>query len=200
MDAIMAMEASDELKLQVKSLKTENATLLKKLGLCAAKLQAVLEECNKTSNVTDWVDVLGKKGARYNMYVKEMGMQLMSSELSAAQAVYCLTVFMMKTHPNLTPGVDYRIPGESVFKEWGEGIYDVVCELNRSRLDEALIIYYKHGDSPRNGYNYHGMHSEAVFEEGDERTQEHIPLGLEILPNGASSFPMYFPYMQDPMP
>jgi len=54
-----------------------------------------------------------------------MGIQLMSSELSAPQAVYALTVFMMKTYPKLEPGVDYRVPGESQFKEWAEAIYEV---------------------------------------------------------------------------
>jgi hypothetical protein len=53
--------------------------------------------------------MLGKKGHRYNMYLEEMGMQLIASELSTSQAVYCLTVFMMKTHPDLVAGVDYRI-------------------------------------------------------------------------------------------
>jgi hypothetical protein len=87
----------------------------------------------------------------------------MASELLASQAVYCLMIFMTKTHPDLVEGVDYRIPGESVLKEWAESIYDVVCELNRNRLDEALIIYYKLDDSPRKKYNGHGMNSESVF-------------------------------------
>ena len=100
-----------------------------------------------------------------------MGVQLMASEISACQAVYCLTVFMMKTHPDLTPGVDYRVPGDSVFKERGECTYDLVCEVNRSRLDEALIIHYKHDDSPRNGHSYHGGNSEAIFEDEDVKLE-----------------------------
>ena len=95
--------------------------------------------------------MLGKKGHRYIMYVKEMGMQLMiASELSASQAVYCLTVFMMKTHPDLIVAVvDNHTPGEYPSKEWAESIYDVVCVLNRSQKDEALVIYSKLNDSPR---------------------------------------------------
>ena len=61
----------------------------------------------------------------------------------------------------------------------------ITCSVNRSRLDEACIIYYKYDDSPRNGYNYHGMTCEAVFKEVDgDSVQCHIPLGLEILANG----------------
>jgi hypothetical protein len=119
----------------LKSLQAENVKLLKALDLSTDNLERALADCANPDNVTSWVNILGKKGHRYNMYVKEMGMQLMASELSASQAVYCLTVFMMKTYPDLVAGVDYRIPGESVFKEWAESIYDVVCELNRSRLD-----------------------------------------------------------------
>jgi hypothetical protein len=171
----------------LKSLQAENAKLLTALDLSKDNIERALADCANTDNVTSWVNMLGKKGQRYNMYVKEMGMQLMASELSASQAVYCLTVFMMKTHPDLVAGVDYRIPGESVFKEWAESIYDVVCELNRSRLDEALIIYYKLDDSPRNKYNYHGMNSECLFEDdtdGGKRVTYHVPLGLEILKTG----------------
>jgi len=103
MDAVLALEAADEFRLE--------------LDLTREKLTAALKQCTETSSVTDWVNILGKKGQRYDMYIKEMGVQLMASEISACQAVYCLTVFMMKTHPDLTPGVDYRVPGESVFKE-----------------------------------------------------------------------------------
>ena len=184
MDAVVAMEASDDLKVEIKTLQANNDRIQAELGFSKEKLQSVLAACSKTNDVTDWVDLLGKRGERYNMYIKELGMQMMSAELSASQAVYCLTVFMMKTHPKLVPGVDYRIPGESVFKEWGEGIYDVVAELNRSRLEDARIIYYKHDDSPRNGFSYHGMHSECVFEDGSGRHQEHVPLGLELLEHG----------------
>lgn len=57
--------------------------------------------------------------------------------------------------------------------------------MNRSRLQEAAVIFYKYDDSPRNGYNYHGMNCEAVFvDEDGKREQRHIPLGLEVLPNG----------------
>jgi hypothetical protein len=184
MDAGKAMEDADGIWEEAASLRKENAELMGTLELCKDKLAAVVAECSKTSDVTDWIDLLGKKGEKYNMHIIEMGMQMMSSELSAAQAVFCLTVFMAKARPTLTPGVDYRIPGESVFKEWGEAMHGVVTELNRSRLDEALIIHYKHDDSPRNGLSYHGMHSECVFEDDGDRFQEHVPLGLELLADG----------------
>jgi hypothetical protein len=53
--------------------------------------------------------------------------------------------------------------------------------INRSRLDQALIIYYQHDDSPRNGFNYHGSTCEAIFAESSFGERHHIPLGLEIL-------------------
>jgi hypothetical protein len=49
--------------------------------------------------------------------------------------------------------------------------------MNRNRLDEALIIYYKLDDSPRNKYNYHGMNSECIFvddSDGGKRTTYHV--------------------------
>ena len=52
-------------------------------------------------------------------------------------------------------------------------------------MDDACCIFYKYDDSPRNGYNYHGMTCEASFElEDGGKNQCHIPLGLEILENG----------------
>ena len=87
----------------------------------------------------------------------------------------------MKTHPSLTPGVDHRTPSESVFKEWGEGLNELVCEVSRSRLDETLTTHYKHDDSPRNGFSHHGANSEGIFVEDGERTKHHVPLVLEVL-------------------
>ena len=213
MDAVQALEVGDELRDNVKELKAENTLLMANLEMTTGKLKAAVDLCSNPQNVTNWVDRLGKRGQKYDVFIVEMGIQLMSSELSAPQAVYALTVFMMKTYPNLEPGVDYRIPCESQFKEWAEAIYEVsttfffpassplhflfgnrrspsfsfqiTCEVNRSRLQEAAIIFYKYDDSPRNGYNYHGMNSEAVFVGADgTRQQEHVPIGLEVLPNG----------------
>ena len=199
LDAVLSLEAADDMKAEVASLRAENSTLMDSLDLSAEKLNAALESCAAPGNsVTNWIDVLGKKGGRYSMYVKELGLQLMASEMSAAQAVYSLTIFMMKTHPSLTPGLDYRTPSESVFKEWGEGLYELVCEVNRSRLDEALIIYYKHDDSPRNGFSYHGANSEGIFVEDGERTKHHIPLVLEVLPNGEPKSCAVTPHVRRP--
>ncbi len=147
-------------------------------------LEAALKECH-TEPATDWVNELGKKGERYKLYIKEMGMSLMASELSASQAVYCLSIFMQKTYPTLILlGIDYRIPSKSSFKEWGEALYEVATTINRSRLDQACIIYYQHDDSPRNRFNYHGSTCEAIFAEGSIAERHHIPLGLEILEGG----------------
>ena len=61
----------------------------------------------------------------------------------------------------------------------------ITTTVNRSRLDEAAIIFYMYDDSPRNGYNYHGMNSEVIFKGDDGSTEKHdIPLGLEVLPDG----------------
>ena len=213
MDTVLALEVGDELRDEVKELQAENVRLMANLEMTTAKLKAAVDLCANPDNATNWVDRLGKRGQKYDVFIVEMGIQLMSSELSAPQAVYALTVFMMKTYPNLEPGIDYRIPGESQFKEWAEAIYEVptpfsiplpsplqclfgyrrspsfsfqiTCEVNRSRLQEAAIIFYKYDDSPRNGYNYHGMNCEAVFVNDDgTRRQEHVPIGLEMLPNG----------------
>ncbi len=67
-----------------------------------------------------------------------------------------------------------------------QAVYEIVTTINRSRLDQALIIFYAHDGSPRNGYSYHGMACKAVFLEGSERKAENVPLGLEILPNGVA--------------
>jgi len=125
LDAVKAIEAADEHKEAANELRRENARLLSELNLTPKKMQSAIDVCAKPENVTNCVDKLGKRGQQYDVFIIEMGLQLMSSALSAPQAVYALTVFMMKTYPDLAPGVDYRIPGESQFKEWGEAIYEV---------------------------------------------------------------------------
>ena len=125
MDAVKAMEAADEMKDTISELVHENRKLKSQLQLSDETLKKAMNTCSNPENATDWIETLGKRGERYDMYVIEMGIQLMSSELSAAQAVYVLTIFMMKTYPGLVPGIDYRIPGESQFKEWAEAIYEV---------------------------------------------------------------------------
>lgn len=141
MDAVLAMEAKEEveeamlvtlaankdLQRSVKALHESQDAILKELHFSKEQLQEALGKLSHpgSGNAMNWVEKLGKRGSRYDVMIVEMGIQLMSSELSAAQAVYALTVFMMKTYPSLQPGVDYRIPGESTFKEWAESIYEV---------------------------------------------------------------------------
>jgi hypothetical protein len=125
LDAVKAIEAGDGHREAVKALKAENKALMASLEMTTGKLKAAVDLCSKPDNATNWVDRLGKRGQKYDVFIVEMGIQLMSSELSAPQAVCALTVFMMKTCPKLEPGVDYRVPGESQFKEWAEAIYEV---------------------------------------------------------------------------
>ena len=183
LETVHALEQADDYQQQAAQWKKEMEKVKKMLEMSESSLEAALKEC-RTESPTDWVNELGKKGERYKLYIKEMGMSLMASELSASQAVYCLSIFMQKTYPTLELGIDYRIPSESSFKEWGEALYEVATTINRSRLDQALIIYYQHDDSPRNGFNYHGSTCEAIFAEGSSRERHHIPLGLEILEGG----------------
>ena len=124
MDTVKAMEATDELQDVSKSLRLQNMDLMSKLKLTEMKLQEAMQTCYNT-NVTNWVEKLGKRGTHYDAYIVEMGLQLMASQMSAAQAVYAVTIFMLKTYPKLKAGKDYRMPGESTFKEWAEAIYEV---------------------------------------------------------------------------
>ena len=97
-DAVAALEAHDDLKNTVLKLQETNALIMGRLKLTEGKLQSALAICAKPeNNPTNWVDKLGKRGARYDVFIIEMGIQLMSSELLAAQAVYALTVFMRKS-------------------------------------------------------------------------------------------------------
>jgi hypothetical protein len=141
LDAVTALESVEEFKQNVVLLKAENAVLLKKLSLSSESLAKALDEIKGRDNdSTNWVNVLGQKGRKYDIMVKELGIQLMASEMSASQAVYCVTVFMMKTYPNLSPGVDYRVPSASSFKEWGEVSHPVCC-ISNCYFDIHLIYF-----------------------------------------------------------
>ncbi len=140
LDAVTALESVEEFKQNVVWLKAENAVLLK-LSLSSESLAKALEEIKGRDNDSNnWVNVPGQKGRKYDIMVKELEIQLMVSEMSASQAVYCVTVFMMKTYPNLSPGVDYRVPSASSFKEWGE-ISHPVCCITNCYFDIHLIYF-----------------------------------------------------------
>ena len=152
MDAVVALEAkgeveeamlvtlaaNKELQGSVKALHESQDALMTELNLTKVQLQEAIAKLSQpgSGNAMNWVEKLGKRGSRYDVMIVEMGIQLMSSELSAAQAVYALTVFMMKTYPSLQPGIDYRIPGETTFKEWAESIYEV-WRLNLHAIEMA---------------------------------------------------------------
>lgn len=130
LDAAKAIEAKDQVEVDsrkaIAALQDAKSCIMRELELTNEKLKSSLAILARPENQPmNWVEKLGKRGTRYDVLIVEMGIQLMSSELSAAQAVYALTVFMMKTYPDLEPGVDYRIPGESTMKEWAESIYEV---------------------------------------------------------------------------
>ena len=134
LDAVVAIEREEAKDAQLR-------VAMKELKLTKGKLDTIMKDAHQC---TDWVDMLGKKGERYSLVMVEIGLQMMSSMLSAPQAVFCLTMFMQTTYPGLQTGVDYRLPSESTFKKWGELLYPVVRDLNRSVVDDAFVIYLHH--------------------------------------------------------
>jgi hypothetical protein len=164
-----------------KEVSQHKKTLLE-LNLAQADLNAMVAKLVPNTN---WIDKCGKKGERYDIFIIEMGLQLVSQNMNAEQCVYAFGVFMQMTYPTLTAGDDYRLPSVSAFKEWGEMLYPIAAAVNRSRLDLAVAIYYHHDDSPRGGYSWHGSTSVCTFKDADGHMyKEHIPLGIEVLPNG----------------
>jgi hypothetical protein len=116
-------EVGGELRDEVKELQAENIRLIANLEMTTATSKAAVDLCSNPKNATNWVDRLGERGEKYEVFIVEMCIQLASSELSAPQAARALTTaFMMKTCPDLEPGIDCRIPGESQFKEWAEAL------------------------------------------------------------------------------
>ena len=141
--------ASDAFALKLAKKHKEHLGTIK---LLQSKLDAAVATVKSQTKVgTNWVDVLGKKGEKYDIFVVEVGLRLMACNMDAAQARYALCVFMLSTHPNLNEGIDYRVPSVSTFKEWGDCLYPIAVSLNRTALDTAVAIYYHHDDSPRQG-------------------------------------------------
>jgi len=64
------------------------------------------------------VSLLGKAGEAYSQEIVELGLRLMSSCLSAAQAVSVVRAFATMLHPDKIEGHDYRIPSAKRFNEW----------------------------------------------------------------------------------
>ena len=122
---------------------------------------------------------------RYDIFVVELGLQLVSQNINAEQCAYAFAVFMKMTYPAAKPEVDYRIPTTATFKEWAELLYPIGVSVNRSRLDLAAEIYYHHDDSPRGGYSWHGSVAQATFLDAEGKKERHtIPLGIEVLKDG----------------
>jgi hypothetical protein len=161
---------------------SQHAKTLKRLNLAQEDLNAMVKKLVPNTN---WIEKCGKKGQRCDIFIVEMGLQLVSQNMNAEQCVYAFGVFMQMTYPTLTSGEDYRLPTVSAFKEWGEMLYPIAVNVNRSRLDLAIAIYYHHDDSPRGGYSWHGSTSVCTFKDDDGHVfKEHIPLGVEVLSNG----------------
>ena len=156
------------------------------IKLLQSKLDAALDTVAKqTKSGTDWIDVLGKKGQKYDIFVVEVGLRLMACNMDAAQARYALCVFMLSTHPDLKEGVDYRVPSVSTFKEWGDCLYPIAESVNRTALDTAVAIYYHHDDSPRQGYSWHGSSARAIYKDEDGSSiVRKVPLAISLLEDG----------------
>lgn len=182
-ERVMAAEldAAVALGCLVKMGKKHQATL-KKFSLAQSDLDKALEKVHPQTN---WIEKCGKKGQRYDIFVVELGLQLVSQNMNAEQCAYAFAVFMKMSYPEAKVDVDYRVPTTAVFKEWAELLYPVGVAVNRSRLDLAAEIYYHHDDSPRGGYSWHGSIAQATFQDNEGKHVKHtIPLGLEVLANG----------------
>jgi hypothetical protein len=175
------LDAAVALGCLVKMGKKHQATL-KKLSMAQGDLDKAL---GKVQPQTDWIEKCGKKGQRYDIFVVELGLQLVSQNMNAEQCAYAFAVFMKMSYPEAKVDVDYRVPTTTVFKEWAELLYPIGVAVNRSRLDLAAEIYYHHDDSPRGGYSWHGSIAQATFQETEGTHVKHtIPLGLEVLADG----------------
>ncbi len=90
---------SEERHYALKTAKEENALLADEQETLRDALEEVDEDLQltkdkledalgKINSMTPWVDILGKKGQQYDVFIVETGLQLMGLGLTAPQAVF----------------------------------------------------------------------------------------------------------------
>ena len=186
MSTVMALEAAEEAKNAGKDSKKENAKLNRDLQDTRDKLKAMED---KLEAMTPWVDLLGKKGQQYQMYIIETVLILMSLGSTATDACSAFAVFLQRTYPHLKAGVDYRVPGDWFFKGVADIIYPLGVAASRKLADECIRMYVGLDGSPRDGRSYFGLSFRLVMPASyvDDGEAEDVVLNcaaaLELLPN-----------------
>jgi hypothetical protein len=130
---------------------------MKLQGDLKASKNMLNETRNKLEETTPWVDLLGTKGQRHDMYIVETVLLLMSLGTTAADACQAFGVFLERTYPNLKVNVDYRIPGDWFFKGIADMLYPIGVIGPRKLADVCLRMYLGLDGSPRDGHDYAGL-------------------------------------------
>ena len=186
LSTVIALEAAEDASDKGKAIAKENAKLRGALKQADEQLK---ELQRKLESTTPWVDILGKKGQRYDIYVIETVLILMSLGSTATDACSAFAVFMQRSYPRLKAGVDYRVPGDWFFKEVAEIIYPLGVAASRKLADECIRMYVGLDGSPRDGRSYFGLSFRLVMPSSyvDDGEAEDVVLncaaGLQLLPN-----------------
>ena len=163
MSTVLALEAAEEQATKGTAMVKENALL--NVGLKEAR-EKVLAVQKKLDESTPRVDLLGKKGQRYDVYIIETVLILMSLGTTAADACQAFGVFMERTYPRLKVNVDYRIPGDWFFKGIADILYPIGVIGPRKLADVCVRMYLGLDGSPRDGHDYAGLSYRLVVPAG----------------------------------
>ena len=186
MSTVIALEAAEAASDKGKGIVKENVKLRLDLEASKEMLQATKRKLEET---TPWVDLLGKKGQRYDMYILETVLILMSLGSTATDACSSFSVFLERSYPHLKAGVDYRVPGDWYFKEVAEIIYPLGVAASRKLADECIRMYVGLDGSPRDGFTYFGLSYRLVLPASyvDDGEESDVVLNcaasLSLLPN-----------------
>ena len=133
-------------------------------------------------------EMLGKKGEAYSQDIIELGLTLMSNQLSAAQAVAVLRAFLRAEYPEKIEGEDYRVPDAGRFREWRRNLEPLCHYISLSVIKVADRLHAAHDATTKNHIHVFQtcFRCEIVGEDGDVTVVD-VPLKFEICKSGKAA-------------
>ena len=118
-----------EYEQQVQGLQGDVSKLTDELEEAGEALRNVLAENERKGLTNPFITLVGMKGDEYSQDMVELGLKMMSRSLSSQQAHGVMVDYGTSVYPQLTSGVDYRVPSASQFRKWRRLLLPIYMQM-----------------------------------------------------------------------
>ena len=129
-------------------------------------------------------EMLGKAGEACSQPIIELGLTLMSNQLTAPQAVSVMRAFLRTEYPEKEEDADYRIPDAARFREWRRYLEPISHYMAVSVINLAKRMHVMHDATTKNHVHVFqtSFRCEVEGEDGSITVVD-VPLKFEICPS-----------------